>query len=68
LEKISRRYLGQCNPKLIEEILRLNPGLRDPHRLKIGQRIRLPIRHRLAKTDYLVTQEAKSISFPENKK
>ena len=42
LEKISLRYLGHSSPKLTKEICDLNPELRDPNFLKVGQQIRLP--------------------------
>lgn len=39
LEGLTQRYLGDA--ELWRENWRLNPGLRDPHRLKPGDRIRL---------------------------
>jgi len=42
LEQISQRNLGRFDSALVEEILKLNPGFRDPNRFVVGQRIRLP--------------------------
>ena len=42
LEQISQRNLGRFDSALVEEILKLNPGFRDPNRIVVGQRIRLP--------------------------
>jgi type II secretory pathway predicted ATPase ExeA len=42
LDQISRQHLGRFDSKLLKEILRLNPGLRDPNRIEVGDRILLP--------------------------
>jgi type II secretory pathway predicted ATPase ExeA len=42
LDGISRQYLGGSDSKLLREILRLNPNLRHPNRIEVGQRIVLP--------------------------
>jgi len=42
LDGISRQYLGGSDSKLLREILRLNPDLRNPNRIEVGQRIVLP--------------------------
>jgi general secretion pathway protein A len=39
---IVRRHFGRLDPELVQEILRLNPDLRDPNRIAVGQQIRLP--------------------------
>jgi general secretion pathway protein A len=39
---LSESYLGRANEPILEEIMRLNDDLGDPHHLKAGQRIRLP--------------------------
>ena len=49
LEKISQRYLGAFGPDLTKKIRELNPQLRNPKRLQIGQEIRLPRRDALVK-------------------
>jgi general secretion pathway protein A len=33
---------GKCNPELMQEIRKLNPGLNNPDHIESGQRIRLP--------------------------
>ena len=43
LQRISRRYFGHFNPKLVDQIEALNPELKDPSRLRAGQTIRLPM-------------------------
>ena len=48
LDGISRQYLGGSDSKLLREILRLNPNLRHPNRIEVGQRIVL---HRPARAD-----------------
>jgi hypothetical protein len=42
LEQISRQHLGRFDSKLLKEILSLNPGLQDPNRIEVGDRILLP--------------------------
>jgi type II secretory pathway predicted ATPase ExeA/phage tail protein X len=46
LTRICWRYLGPYSPKLIEEIVRLNPRITDPNHIEAGQRIVLPERTR----------------------
>jgi general secretion pathway protein A len=42
LRQICRRYLGRYSPRIVQQIQALNTGL-NPNRIKIGQRIRLPL-------------------------
>ncbi len=42
LDGISRQYFGESDSKLLREILRLNPDLRNPNRIEVGRRIVLP--------------------------
>ncbi|PYV06668.1 MAG: hypothetical protein DMG26_02590 [Acidobacteria bacterium] len=42
LDGISRQYFGGSDSKLLREILRLNPDLRNPNRIEVGQRVVLP--------------------------
>jgi type II secretory pathway predicted ATPase ExeA len=42
LQGISQQNLGGFDPKLLQEILQLNPDLHDPNRIEVGQRIVLP--------------------------
>jgi hypothetical protein len=42
LRQICLRYLGRYSLRIVQQIQALNPGL-DPNRIKIGQRIRLPL-------------------------
>jgi type II secretory pathway predicted ATPase ExeA/LysM repeat protein len=44
LAQISLRYLGRLDLRLMEEIRMLNPDLKDPNVIKIGQQIRLPLK------------------------
>ena len=34
---------GKCNPGLLQEIRKLNPGLSNPDHIESGQKIRLPV-------------------------
>jgi LysM domain-containing protein len=43
LSQITLRYLGRFDLKLLEEICQLNPDLKDPNIIGVGQRIRLPL-------------------------
>ncbi len=42
LQQISRQYLGQDDPKLIDEVLELNPQIADPNHIEVGWRVQLP--------------------------
>jgi type II secretory pathway predicted ATPase ExeA len=42
LRQICLRYLGRYSLRIVQQIQALNPGL-DPNRIKIGQRIRVPL-------------------------
>jgi len=42
LRGISLRYLGAYNPRVLNQILELNPRLTDPNHIEVGQRLRLP--------------------------
>ena len=42
LRGISLRYLGVYNPRVLNQILELNPRLNDPNHIEVGQRLRLP--------------------------
>jgi type II secretory pathway predicted ATPase ExeA len=42
LQRICREQLGRYDNKLIKEILVLNPGIHDPNRIRVGDRIQLP--------------------------
>jgi general secretion pathway protein A len=44
LRRICLHYLGCYNSKLVNEIKRLNPQLKDPNYVQVGQRLRLPVR------------------------
>lgn len=43
LEQISRAYIGRFDAQLLNEILSLNPSIKDPNHLEAGQLIRLPL-------------------------
>jgi len=43
LAEISLRYFGRFDLKLMEQICQLNPGLKDPNVIRVGQQIRLPL-------------------------
>jgi general secretion pathway protein A len=42
LFKISVREVGKYDPKFVDRIRELNPGLKDPTRIRKGQEIRIP--------------------------
>jgi type II secretory pathway predicted ATPase ExeA len=65
LEKISQRYLGQYGPKLTKEICGLNPELRDPNRIEIGQRIRLPRKPGSYSGDRLAGSHDNQVALPK---
>ena len=44
LRQICLHYLGRYNSKLVEDIKELNPQLKDPDYVQIGQWLRLPVR------------------------
>ena len=37
-------YLGRYSLSLVDEIVRLNPSLKDPNFIMAGQRLRLPVK------------------------
>jgi len=43
LAGISMLYLGEYNPAVLARLRTLNPGLRDPDHIVVGQQIRLPV-------------------------
>ena len=43
LAGISMLYLGEYNPAVLAKLRALNPGLRDPDHIVVGQQIRLPV-------------------------
>ena len=43
LRQICLRYLGRYSQSLVDEIVRLNPRLRNPDCIMTGQRLRLPV-------------------------
>lgn len=43
LAGISMLYLGEYNPAVLAKLRELNPGLRDPDHIVVGQQIRLPV-------------------------
>jgi type II secretory pathway predicted ATPase ExeA len=42
LREICRRYLGECDAKLIKKIVQRNPQIVDPTKIEAGSRIRVP--------------------------
>lgn len=44
IREISIRYVGRYDSDVFEEILKLNPDLKDPDQLEDGQLIRIPLR------------------------
>jgi hypothetical protein len=43
LKDLSLLYAGHFDTELLEEIRTLNPGLKDPDHLEVGQLIRIPL-------------------------
>jgi general secretion pathway protein A len=41
--ELCRSAFGYCDASTLEEIRRLNPGLKNPNRLEVGQEVRLPL-------------------------
>ena len=42
LSRISYRYFGRSEPRILEQIMQLNPSILNPNHIEVGQRIRLP--------------------------
>jgi hypothetical protein len=43
LKELTVRYIGHYDDQLSQQILSLNPGLKDPEHLEAGQLVRLPL-------------------------
>ncbi len=59
LQRITQRYLG--TPHLWRENLKLNPQLRDPAKLRIGQRLRVIIERQLPARSALIEEVANDV-------
>lgn len=43
IASLCKRYTGHFDESILDEILKLNPSLKDPKRLKVGQILRIPV-------------------------
>jgi type II secretory pathway predicted ATPase ExeA len=74
LSQLSLQYLGQAEPKTFQQISDLN-GLADPNRIQAGQRLVLPVPHRMGNgtaasgaTTAAAEQASGTTSQPENRR